>query len=104
MAHGSSNKCIGTSTAPYVDKHDFPRVDNPESVAGGYNDHAGAPGYGMGPDGRRRARRFTLAHGRAVQINSMAGVDVAQGVVGRSTVDGRWPKYTEILDYIPACD
>ena len=103
MAHGKNNPCIGTSTAPYVGRKNFPRVEDQESQIEGYYDHAGAPGYGMGPDGRRRQRRLHLAQARTDQINSMAHVDIAQGVVGRSVADGSWPLYNEIIDSIPDC-
>jgi len=104
MAHGTNNKCIGTSTGPYVPRHAFPRITDQEDPSEGYNNNNGSPGYGMGPDGRRRQRRFGLSQARTEQVNSMSNVDIAQGVVGRSTTDGRWPLYTEILDYIPSCD
>jgi hypothetical protein len=102
-------KCIGTSTAPYVDINSFPRVEdaNKDSKLDGdelsYNNHLGAPGYGMGPDGRKRQRRLALTEARIGQLNSMANVDIAEGVVGRRTSNGEWPLYNEILDTIPVC-
>jgi len=103
VAHGKNNPCIGTSTGPYVDRSDLPRVEDQESKIEGYYDHAGAPGYGMGPDGRKRQRRMTLANERVKQLNSMADVSIAQGVVGRSVSNGAWPLYSETIDSLPEC-
>ena len=96
-------KCIGTSTAQFVDIHDFPRITDQEDPSEGYNGNNGSPGFGLGPDGRRGLRRLELLTSRVEQLNAMAGVDIAQGVVGRATSDGKWPLYSEILDSLPDC-
>lgn len=93
-------KCIGTSTNPYVGSLNFPRVvDVVTSPAGGYNDGAGDPGFGLGPDGRQGKRRLELLLARTQQLNAKIG----QVVVGRRISDGKWPFYLEVIDTLPDC-
>lgn len=97
-------KCIGTSDSQYIGTLNFPRVNDAiTSPANGYNNHAGDPGYGMGPDGRQGKRRLELLLSRTEQLNSMANVEIGQGAVGRRISDGKWPFYTELIDALPDC-
>jgi hypothetical protein len=98
------SKCIGTSTAPYTDVHQFPLIDDQSAIDGGYNNNAGAPGYGIKADGRKGKRRLELELERANRdISKILGEELKHVQIGRAISDGKWPYYTEILDLVPEC-
>ena len=80
---------IGTSTGPYVDSKSYPKVNGPDSYISPTNNKLPDPGYGLGADGRHRARLLEL------DITRVAPMTVEQ-LVGRRTSDNKFPYYTEL--------